>query len=399
MTKLQIKSDRITSFGGIFLVNRLFDHFSLGKVINDTLGLRSTAYNGYQWDEIVKSLFDIYLCGGDHIEDITSLMHCLSQAPGSHVPSSGTIGRGIKQLATDNITYTAKSGQFLDVDFDHQFIPTEKHNATYSYKKAFGYFPGVASVGGVIVHVENRDGNTPVKFCQAETLKRLFASLRKHELFIYRFRADCGSYSKEIVETIDAHSNLFYRRASNCESAYTEFAELDGWKTIEINYQKCEVRSVKFNWFMEEKGYRLVIQRTRIEHEPDIFGDTFSYVYRCILTNDWEMSEKVIIEYYNQRGARERDFDAPNNDFGWSHLPCSFLNENTVFLLLMAMCKNFHTAILYEIGKVFYNIKPKHRLKKFIYRFISVPAKWVRTARTHVLRLFTDRPYDRLNLF
>lgn len=399
MTKLQIKSDRITSFGGIYLVNRLFDHFSLGKVINDTLGLRSTAYNGYQWDEIVKSLFDIYLCGGDHIEDITSLMHCLSQAPGSHVPSSGTIGRGIKQLATDNITYTAKSGQFLDVDFDHQFIPTEKHDATYSYKKAFGYFPGVASVGGVIVHVENRDGNTPVKFCQAETLKRLFASLRKHELFIYRFRADCGSYSKEIVETIDAHSNLFYRRASNCESAYTEFAELDGWKTIEINYQKGEVRSVKFNWFMEEKGYRLVIQRTRIEHEPDIFGDTFSYVYRCILTNDWEMSEKVIIEYYNQRGARERDFDAPNNDFGWSHLPCSFLNENTVFLLLMAMCKNFHTAILYEIGKVFYNIKPKHRLKKFIYRFISVPAKWVRTARTHVLRLFTDRPYDRLNLF
>ena len=69
MTKLQIKSDRITFFGGIYLVNRLFDQFSLGKVINDTLGLRSTAYNGYQWDEIVKSLFDIYLCGGDHIED------------------------------------------------------------------------------------------------------------------------------------------------------------------------------------------------------------------------------------------------------------------------------------------------------------------------------------------
>ena len=61
MTKLQIKSDRITSFGGIYFVNRLFDQFSLGKVINDTLGLRSTAHNGYQWDEIVKSLFDIYL--------------------------------------------------------------------------------------------------------------------------------------------------------------------------------------------------------------------------------------------------------------------------------------------------------------------------------------------------
>ena len=269
--------------------------------------------------------------GSDHIETLLPSLPCLSQALTVTFRAATLLGAALKQLATDNITYTAKSGntyafntnelerptdetqhgrglfksgQFLDVDFDHQFIPTEKHDATYSYKKAFGYFPGVASVGGVIVHVENRDGNTPVKFCQAETLKRLFASLRKHGLFIYRFRADCVSYSKEIVETIDAHSNLFYLRASNCESAYTEFAELDGWKTIEINYQKCEVCSLKFNRFMEEKGYRLVIQRTRIEHESDLFGDTFSYVYRCILTNDWEMSAKEVIEYYNLRGAR-----------------------------------------------------------------------------------------------
>ena len=64
MTKLQIKSDRITSFGGIYLVNRLLDQFSLGKVINDTLDLRSTAHDGYQWDEIVKSLpqFGIRFC-------------------------------------------------------------------------------------------------------------------------------------------------------------------------------------------------------------------------------------------------------------------------------------------------------------------------------------------------
>ena len=92
MTKLQIKSDRIIFFGGMYLVNRLFDQFSLGKVINDTLGLRSTAHNGYQWDDIVKSLFDIYLCGGDHIEDFASLMPCLGQAPGSHVPSGDTYG-------------------------------------------------------------------------------------------------------------------------------------------------------------------------------------------------------------------------------------------------------------------------------------------------------------------
>ena len=78
-----------------------------------------------------------------------------------------------------------------------------------------------------------------------------------------------------------AHNNLFYLRASNCESVYTEFAELDGWKTIEINFQKCEVRSLKFNRFMKEKGYRLVIQRTRIEHEPDLFLTSSLF---CVIT-------------------------------------------------------------------------------------------------------------------
>lgn len=134
MAKLQIKSDKITSFGGIFLVNRLFDQFSLGKVINDTLGLRSTAHNGYQWDEIVKSLFDIYLCGGDHIEDIASLMPCLSQPPGSHVPSSDTIGRGIKQLATDNITYAVK---WKHIHVQHQRASERPADETQHGSRAF----------------------------------------------------------------------------------------------------------------------------------------------------------------------------------------------------------------------------------------------------------------------
>lgn len=36
--------------------------------------------------------------------------------------------------------------------------------------------------------------------------------------------------------------------------------------------------------------------------------------------------------------TRARDFDRLNNDFGWKHLPCSFLNENTVYIILTAFC-------------------------------------------------------------
>ena len=51
MAKVNIKSDKITPFGGIYYASKAFYALSLDKVINDTLGVRSSTYNGYQWDE------------------------------------------------------------------------------------------------------------------------------------------------------------------------------------------------------------------------------------------------------------------------------------------------------------------------------------------------------------
>ena len=41
------------------------------------------------------------------------------------------------------------------------------------------------------------------------------------------------------------------------------------------------------------------------------------YVYRVILTNEWDMAEEEVIQFYNQRGAKEKVFDQMDNDFGW----------------------------------------------------------------------------------
>ena len=49
---------------------------------------------------------------------------------------------------------------------------------------------------------------------------------------------------------------------------------------------------------------------------------------------------------YNKRGTAEQVFDRQNNDFGWAHLPKSFMNQNTVFLLITAMAANFYRYIV-----------------------------------------------------
>jgi hypothetical protein len=93
--------------------------------------------------------------------------------------------------------------------------------------------------------------------------------------------------------------------------------------------------------------------------KSDLFeGD--KYHYRYILTNDWESSETVVIEYDNRRGAGEKTFDVQNNGFGWGHLPCSDMNHNTVYLILTAMIKNFYNHIAQKVSEVFDGIQPQH---------------------------------------
>jgi len=121
-----------------------------------------------------------------------------------------------------------------------------------------------------------------------------------------------------------------------------------------------------------------------------------NFIYRKILTNDWDSDEKQVIEYYSQRGKSEKLFDVINNDFCCKHLPCSFINENSSFLIITTLIKNFYNFLVAKISKVFCDIKPSTRLKRFIFRFISVAGKWLYAARQWALKLYSDKPYEQL---
>ena len=177
---------------------------------------------------------------------------------------------------------------------------------------------------------------------------------------------------------------------------YSRIQDIREWRRVEIGSQETEVASVMSTQFMEDSHYRIVVQRTKEKDStPDLFGDR--YTYRCIITNDWDSEEKSIIETYNKRGARERDFDRLNNDFGWKHLPCSFLNENTVYMILTAFCMNFFSYFIRAVSSVFTSLSPTSRVKKFVFHFTTVCAKWTRTARRWWLNLYTSMPYDKLS--
>ena len=98
--------------------------------------------------------------------------------------------------------------------------------------------------------------------------------------------------------------------------------------------------------------------------------------------------------HYNKRGTAEQVFDRQNNDFGWAHMPKSFMNQNTVFLLLSAMAANFYQYIVSLPLMCMFGVEATDRVKSFLFRFIAVPAKWVRTAGQNVLNIYSKKPYD-----
>ena len=359
----------------------------------------------------------VYFCGGTCIEDLSKhIIPCVSQHPKLRTCSSDTILRAIEELTEGNVSYTSDNGKTYefnkaeklnnllleallttgqltkggeyDFDFDHQFIETEKYDAKTTYKHFKGYGPGIAVINNMIVGVENRDGNTNVRFHQQDTLERMFLGLEDKGLKINRARMDCGSCSEEIVKMVEKHCKHFYIRANRCPSLYDDIFALRGWKTEEINGIQFELNSILVEKW-EGKCYRLVIQRQRRTcGDLDIWEG--EYTYRCILTNDYKSSARDIVEFYNLRGGKERIFDDMNNGFGWNRLPKSFMAENTVFLLLTALIRNFYKTIMSRLDTKAFGLKKTSRIKAFVFRFISVPAKWIMTARRYVLNIYTE---------
>jgi hypothetical protein len=419
--KITTSLENIHSFGGLNFVSEQFEHLKLPELITNKLGRRSLLAT-YEYSDIIKNVWMTIFAGGDCAEDIqTNLKDEFENITKMKVCSADTILRLQKELSTEKeIVYSKNevknefnkhkklnelnmsmlintkqlkpTGEYT-LDYDNQFIPCEKYDAKKSYKMKLGYFPGVATIGKNIVFFENRNGNTNVKFEQHKTLQDVYNLLNTNGIKIKRSRMDCGSFTKEVIKTVAENSELFYIRAQRCEELTELIKQTATWKEVLIGYKKVAICSIEYKPFGGEKSYRYVVSREANKTgQVNVFQQD-SFIYRAIITNDSQMSDQEVIEFYNQRGSSEKIFDEMNNDFGWANLPFSFLEHNTVYMLITAMCRNFYLYILEKFSKKVSFVENTFRLKKFIFRFIVVPYKWIKKGGQKTLKLYTDKPY------
>lgn len=421
-----INSKPISAFGGINFVFDYLKKSSISTTFNNCLPTLSKQ-SQYSWSDIFSSLLSIYLCGGDCIEDLqTHLSTHFINNPYVKLPSPDTLLRRLAGLAENNHTCRTKRGHVehiyntnpkleqlnisllkkfgafdcdeLTLDYDNTIIFNEKLDSKMTYKRNPGYQPGVCTLNeDQVLYIENRNGNSDAKSFQADTLQRLFDLLSMNDVrTIDHFRADAASYQYDVVELLNKNVKNFY---IGCRNSYVEkyFTEVTEWKEIiDTCNDTIEIGEIEFTPFQKQaKGqgniantYRLVVKR-KLKTDPQL--DAFTqdaYEYRAILTNNKDYAATEVALFYNHRGNMEKQFDILKNDFGWKKMPFSRLEQNTVFLYLTAVCRNLYKKIISNFSLKVKNLKPTYRIKKFLFRFIIVPAKWVKRGRQYQLNIY-----------
>lgn len=410
-------NSNVTPFGGIHLIHeQLFVHGAI-DFIDNQLGARVKTL-GYNYSDILLSRIYTAFCGGNATEDVNYVReNTLKHLKNISIPSADTILRGDVELAVpcENIETPSGKANKINVnrrmnnflidsaikfkqlhpnsnklvyDFDHQFIPADKYDAEYSYKNKKGYFPGVATISNIPVYIEGRNGNCNVKTAQLATHKRALNALANRGVKPRYARMDCGSYLKEVTDYFHKENILFSIRASNSETLLTLAADTDNWKPCTINFQDMQVNSFKYQFGNYE--HRIIAYRM-----PNKTGQLSAFTndannYLFIITNNWKICEKDAIVFYNKRGGSERVFDMQNNDFNWDSMPHSFLEENTVYLIIMAVAHILYKYLLDIFSGLVDGLTKTSRLKKFIFRFVAIVAKITHSGRRTVVHLATN---------
>lgn len=419
--KVQQSTQLINPFGGLQFVLKQVKQEGIDKFINEQLGNRGEAKT-YSISDGLLAVHYSHLCGGSCIEDINTLGEHIGFHPGLSLPSADTALRIMKELKTediivqnDEVTHqfnqhdklndvlqklAIKTGGVIatahnTLDYDNVILENEKADAARTYKMTTGYQPGVASIGRQIVFIEGRGGNTPASYKMDETLRQCFKGLKNNGIHIEHFRSDSAAYQQSVVEVAESNCAYFYIRIDDSQSlrdAIKDIPETE-WKPATINNKKVEIADTPFFPFNGKKAYRAVVQRRRRkDRQLDVFTQS-PYAYYAIMTNNEtdEATNLYVTQFYNKRGDSERNFDILNNDFNCNRLPFSFLDSNMVYFFVAAI-----SFTLFEwIKRIFFGKgvieNTAMRCKKFLFDFMILPAKWIKTARQWVYKIFTPR--------
>ncbi|HXU28154.1 MAG TPA: transposase [Bacteroidia bacterium] len=274
----------ISPHGGAVPILKKLQEFGIPQVIRSILGVRKKQ-SKYEFSDIFIAWVLTSLCGGTRLEHITKLKKKLSIIPELKLPSHDTLGRVMKQLASEvttvknvqnkGLAYTQKNENILlnkmlvhaskaaraieenksyTVSIDATFIPTECRGAVrkknlegkIDYSR-IGFNPMICFIDNMPVFVSMRDGYANGHFELNNCLQNCLNLLSDANIKVDRVISDAAGYNKKAFEELQANNIKFIVRfpfGSKMETFKAALISCDKWR-------KSEIETANFNWSCE----------------------------------------------------------------------------------------------------------------------------------------------------
>lgn len=418
--QVQQKSTFIQSFGGINFIDDLLRKSKFTKSVQSSIGKRNIQAT-YSYEDLLLQLFYTAAIGGETLDDNLILKAQLADHPSLKIASPDTIEYAFQELRQATMKQYASSGAIHQVnehegfnrlmpticsqfglldkqtsylmDYDGHIVENSKKDSAYTYKRTEGYYPVVCSINKLPVYMQNRNGNTPESYGQLGIIKNALEQCEENGIKVNAFRSDACCYERATIEYLEEKDMTYYIRIEQSRRLVDALDDESEWESVMLNNKKVEVCSIEEQLFGQDKNRRIVAYRYKVQGQLDI-QDQSGYRYRAVVTSDTAMTPLQCIENYNKRGCEgEHHFKEFDHDFNWNRLPFDSLEMNTIYMYAMLVAYLLFNAAKTYLSSMLDFVEPTMRLKRFILHFVTLPAKWIKSGRRHILKIFTTKRY------
>jgi hypothetical protein len=398
--KLERSSERLTSLGGLVVVEELARAVGLWKQVDGVLAGPKSG-RGYAPHAFVQGLIWMLHAGGRRLEDLRELraeQEVLGALGLEALPEAGTVGdwlrrqgekgaAGIQQISRKLITPGLEWGEEVILDVDATEIEAEKQEAQWTYHHVQGYMPLVGYVDGMCVGHEFREGNASPGAGILEFARHCEGALPagKH---IY-LRSDSAAYQAAVINHYRQPGRSFSITANLDVAVKREIGNLPeaGWqayRTADGLATDREIAATVHSMNGTEQAFRLIVLRWA-NPQPNLF-EADRYCYHAVASNRQEAAS-VVIWKHNRRGESENWHKELKVGFGMEQMPCGQFEANAVYFAIGVLAYNLAQLLKRQVLPVAYRTVTVATLRWKVYRLAG---KLVRHARGWRLRIKAD---------
>jgi Transposase DDE domain group 1 len=290
----------------------------------------------------------------------------------------------------------------LTIDVDSTICETyglQKQGGRFGYTHVRGYHPlvSIASPFGDVLHERLRGGNAHTARNAASFLKETFARARyagaTGELTV---RMDSGFYSEKVVKACE-HNGVKYSITAKMSPALHTACEAipeNAWSAIDYPFEDgADVAETTYAAFSRGRknaaARRLIVRRVRPtpQSQLDLLG--VKYTYHAFITD--RKGSVVHLDADHRRHAQvEAGIRNLKYGAGLNHCPSGRFGANAAWLAFSAMA---HNMALW-LGRIGFAEEPLVTTETLRRRYLSVPGRLARSARTVTLHLPENWPWE-----